>query len=402
MRGSPHFRLRLPAVDHKDGAEPSDRIEMPVSIAPIDELVPDAGVEDQVLLRAIRACILPPTHNRPHPIPSGIDWAEVGKVAARNKMGMLLLRGLSRSAAGIPPDFRSALEEQQKATIHLNTRNLMTLRLVVSTLKANGVESVVLKGPCAQMLLHGDFFVKPSLDVDLLVSRRDFGKAGRMVADSGFAVAEECRSPWWTVFLGEQHFLAASRTLTTVDLHHRTQQPGCPAPREAGAFLSRPASIMVGGMKVPTLSRSDTILLACMSLVKALVHKEPAGGHVCDIAAGLAGHSPEEVAQLAREADRQGLRNTLGLGLRSARLLLRLDAHVDGAERPVMKDVADADLLGMILRPWSSGIRWHRRSRMLWDLCDNESAYLKEISWKIAAELCYTLLQRPRRDRALP
>jgi hypothetical protein len=394
--------LRPPAVDHKDGAQPSDRIEMPVSIAPIDELVPDAAVEDQVLLRAIRACILPPRYNRPRQIPSAIDWGDVGRVAAANKMGMLLLRGLSRSGGDVPPDFRSALEEQQEATIRLNTRNLMTLRLVVSALKANEVESVVLKGPCAQMLLHGDFFAKPSSDVDLLVSRRDFGRAGRIIADCGFAVADECRSPWWTVFLGEQHFLAASRTLTTVDLHHRTQQPGCPAPNEAGAFLSSPASVMVGGMKVPTLSRSDTILLACMSLVKALVHKEPAGGHVCDIAAGLAGHAPEEVAQLAREADRRGLRNTLGLGLRSARLLLGLDARMDKVERTVMEDVADADLLDMILRPWSSGIRWHRRSRMLWDLCDNKSAFLKEICWKIGAELCYTLLQRPRRDRALP
>ena len=69
---------------------------------------------------------------------------------------------------------------------------------MVSALKTNGVESVVLKGPCAQMLVHGDFFAKPSSDVDLLVSRRDFGKAGRIVADSGFAVAEECWSPWWT------------------------------------------------------------------------------------------------------------------------------------------------------------------------------------------------------------
>ena len=55
--------------------EPSDRIEMPVSIAPIDELVPDAGVEDQVLLRAIRACILPPTHNRAAPDPV---WRRLG------------------------------------------------------------------------------------------------------------------------------------------------------------------------------------------------------------------------------------------------------------------------------------------------------------------------------------
>jgi hypothetical protein len=147
---------------------------------------------------------------------------------------------------------------------------------------------------------------------------------------------------------------------------------------------------MVGGLKVPTLSRTNTILLACMSLVKGLVHRDPAGGHVCDIAAGLAGRSPEELAELAEEADRQGLRNTLGLRLRSARLLLGLDARVAGMERAVMAHVADAELIGMILRPWSSATRWQRRSRTLWDLCDNESAYLKEIRWKVAAELCYS------------
>lgn len=52
--------------------------------------------------------------------------------------------------------------------------------------------------------------------------------------------------------------------------------------------------------------------------------------------------------------------------------------------------------------PYRAGARRHGRSRLLWDLCDNESAYLNEICWKIAAELCYTLFQRPRRDQALP
>ena len=368
------------------------------SIVPIDALLPGACIEDQVLLRAVRACILPTALGARQTIPAGVNWRELGRVATRNKMAAFLLRGLNQCAGDVPQEFRTALEKRQEATVHVNTRNLMTLRLLVSTLETHQADGVIFKGPCAQKLVHGDFFMKPSSDVDLLVSRRDFDKVGRIIADNGFAVAEECLSPWWRLFLGEQHFLTTNPTLTPVDLHYRTQQPGCPAPRRADAFLSGSVTVMVGGKKVPTLSRTNSTLLSCMSLVKALIHREPAGGHVCDIVAGVAGHSQEEVARLVEDADRQGLRNTLALGLRSARLLFGLHTRMEAGDHIVLR-VSDADLLGMILRPWSSDIFWRRRSRTLWDLCDNEVTYLREICWKIAGELCYTLYQRPRRAR---
>jgi hypothetical protein len=370
---------------------------MPESIVPIAPPLPGACIEDQVLLRAVQWCILPMAPTGPQTIPEGVNWRELGKVAARNKMAAFLLRGLDRRVGDVPPEFWTALEKQHEATVHVNTRNLMTLRLLVPALGAHRVDGVVFKGPCAQRLVHGDFFMKPSSDVDLLVSGRNFDKVGRILADSGFAVAEECMSPWWKLFLGEQHFLTTNPTLMPIDLHYRTQQPGCPAPRRADAFLSGSVTVMVGGMKVPTLSRTNSTLLSCMSLVKALVHREPAGGHVCDIAAGVAGHSPAEMARLVEDADRQGLRNTLALGLRSARLLLGLPTRLEGDH--VVLRVSNADLLGMILRPWSSDIVWRRRSRTLWDLCDNEVTYLKEICWKVAGELCYMLYRRPGRAR---
>lgn len=372
---------------------------LPSTLSIDPTLPPGASIEDQVLLQAARACILPSGDGMPQAPPLRVNWAELGKVAVRNKMAVLLLRGSGRGADRMPQDFRMALEEQQNAAVLLNTRNLMALRLLVSTLQAHAVESVVLKGPCAQKLVYGDFFVKPSSDVDVLVARRDFERVGCIIADCGFVVAEACRSTWWKVFLGEQHFLSTNRAMTTVDLHHRLQQPGCPAPRRAEAFLSRPTTVLVGNRKVPTLSRTNATLLSCMSLVKALIHREPAGGHVCDIAAGIVGHSPEEMAQLAEDAGRQGLRNTLGLGLRSAALLLGVSARVGGGGRTVLADIPDADLLGMILRPWSNDILWHRRSRTLWDLCDSGPAYLKELSWKIAGELCFMLYRRQQRSR---
>jgi hypothetical protein len=320
----------------------------------------------------------------------------VCEVATRNKLAVLLLRGLSRGDLGAPQHFMAALREQQDATVRLNTLHLVTLRHLVPILEAHRVESVVITGPCAQTLLHGDFFAKPSSDVDLLVARSDFDRAGEVIANSGFAVAEECFSPWWKIFLGEQHFLPSERLRTAVDLHHRTQQPGCPAPWQPEQFLSRAVTVAVGSTKVPTLSRTFATLLSCMSLAKALVHREPAGGHVCDIAAGVRRHTPDQLQQLMDISDRQGLRNTLALGLRSAGLLFGVQGPSRGAGSTVFADVSDADLLRMILRPWASGIPWRRRSSMLQDLCDSRVAYLSEVCWKAAEEVCRRWYQAPR------
>ncbi len=273
---------------------------MAVSILPANQSpLPGAGIEDRVLLRAVRASILGEADEpRPEVSPADADWDRLLEVATRNKLAVLLLRGLNRRIPGAPQRFLATLRDQQDATVRLNTRHLVTLRHLVPILETNRVETIVIKGPCAQMLLHGDFFAKPSSDVDLLVSRRDFDRASAVIANSGFAVAEECFSLWWKVFLGEQHFLTGDRSRTAVDLHHRTQQPGCPAPWEPELFLLQRVAVAVGASKVPTLSRSHATLLSCMSLAKALVHREPAGGHACDIAAGLRGHTRDQLAQL--------------------------------------------------------------------------------------------------------
>jgi hypothetical protein len=363
---------------------------MAVSILPAKESpLPGVGIDDRFLLRAVRATLLGEADEPPLEVsPADADWDQLLEVATRNKLAVLLLRGLGRGALGVPQHFLAALRQQQDIAVQLNTRHLVTLRHLLPILETHQVETIVFKGPCAQMLVHGDFFAKPSSDVDLLVSRRDFDRASTVIANSGFAVAEECFSLWWKLFLGEQHFLTVDRSRTAVDLHHRTQQPGCPAPWEPELFLSQRVTVAVGASKVPTLSRPYATLLSCMSLAKAIVHREPAGGHACDIAAGVRGHTREQLAQLVEVADRQGLRKTLTLGLRSACLLFGVEARLHGSGDTVLASVRDADLLAMILRPWAGGIAWPRRSQMLKELCDSRPAYLQEVCWKAAEEAC--------------
>jgi len=257
----------------------------------------------------------------------------------------------------------------------------------------------VLKGPVAQKLIHGDFFSKPSFDVDLLVLPDEYDLASQIIADNGFALARECSSPWWSMFLGEQHFVSSGLLRSTLDLHYRTQQPGSPGPREGGRFISQSVGVWVGGTQIYTLSRTNSCLLSCMSLSKALMHREPAGSYVSDIATFFIGHRTDELQRLFEEASSQGLRNTLALGLRSAHLLFGIEVGLEKRnERRILKSASDADLMMMILTPHSPEIRWPRRSKMLWDLCDHKAAYPRAICWKIAGDLCRQLYRNRSRS----
>jgi hypothetical protein len=369
---------------------------MYVKIIPVSEIAfPGADKDTQLILRAVRSCILQETDGSLGDACSfGVNWANVIEVSSHNRLGVLLLRGLNRNAIGIPLPHRAAMEKYQLAAVRTNAVNLVTLRHVIPKLESGGVKSIVLKGPVAQKLIHGDFFSKPSFDVDLLVSPAEYEFASQLIVSNGFALARECSSPWWRVFLGEQHFFSSGPLQSTLDLHYRTQQPGSPGPRENGRFIAQSVGVFVGGMHIYTLSRENSCLLSCMSLCKALIHREPAGGHVCDIAAFFKCHQTEQLKRLFEEASGQGLRNTLALGLRAAYLLFGIKVELDEiAEKKMLRSTSDADLMMMILSPHAPAIRWPRRSKMLWDLCDDKSAYPRAISWKIGGDICRQLYQ---------
>jgi hypothetical protein len=373
---------------------------MYVQIVPVSEIAfPGADKDTQLILRAVRSCILQEADSSLKDAWTfGVNWANVIEVSIHNRLGVLLLRGLNRNAIGIPLPHRAAMEKYQLVAVRTNALNLVTLRHLIPKLESGGVKSIVLKGPVAQKLIHGDFFSKPSFDVDLLVSPAEYGLATQLIVANGFALARECASPWWKVFLGEQHFFSSGPVQSTLDLHYRTQQPGSPGPRENGRFISQSVAVFVGGIRIYTLSGANSCLLSCMSLCKALIHREPAGGHVCDIAAFLKCYRNDQLKRLFKEASRQGLRNTVALGLRAAYLLFGIKVELDEiTEKKMLRSTSDADLMMMILSPRARAIRWPRRSKMLWDLCDDKSAYPRAISWKISGDICRQLYQ----DRGL-
>ncbi len=345
--------------------------------------------EIEVLQRAVRAALLQqPDAELAKRTATRLDWDRLVDIARLNKVSVFLLKGLEISDAPAPASARGKLQVYQRATMLMNSRNLSTIRRIATTLGEHGLPLVVYKGPVHQRSLYGNYFQKPAGDVDILVRQEDYARATELIISEGYDLAKECESPWWKLFLGEQHFKARGGDLLTVDLHHRTQQPGCPAPYDPDRFLASREQVTVGGVTVTTLSRTNAFLLACMSLAKGMFHQEAVAGYACDVAAVLADSSPQAAARLLQEAHSQRLLNTVLLAIRTVRILFGIETEIPPQfQHVVCGRTSDRDLRGMALTPELDEVRWPKRREMLWELCDTKWTYPREATWTVSGEI---------------
>ncbi|WP_296744355.1 nucleotidyltransferase family protein [Mesorhizobium sp.] len=332
------------------------------------------------------------------PVPA-ISAANVADIARLNKVAVFLLKALGRAAAAAtPPELPAWLDAYRRRTMAMNATCLGDSILIHQALRDRQVDFVFLKGPLQQHLLYGDHFMKPSGDVDILVSPTGFAAAREALRAIGYEVAGKSRSVWWVRFLGEQHMVRDDGgRASTVDLHHRLQQPGSPSPRDIDGFLRRRRQVEVAGAGMPLISASDTLLLSCISVAKAFFNREPCAGYVCDVRASASRLSEAEQQKVLDHAAEQGLADTLLLGLRAADVLLGGAGTLlsDRATR-ILARIENADLFHMVIAPWLSSLRWPQRRHVLWELCGREPVrYLAEAGWAASADLSRRIFERP-------
>ena len=373
--------------------------------------LPSLSLEEQrrtmdFVLAALAAAVRDSLPDRPGPSPADVDWSLVLHIARRGKLFSPLSRGLN--VLGLEParEFKCAASEYQRATLQINASNLSTISRVATALHEASVPFIIFKGPLQQQVIHNTHFVRPAGDVDVLTSDGDFNRARSTLNGIGYSLPMECASPWWRHFLGEQHLFNENSRYVTVDLHHRTQQPGCPSSRHPLDYFKHVDDISLGRQKVPTFSLVEASLISAISLVKAIFHREPAALYAVDLTVALGKMNAHEQHRLAMLAQRQGLFNTLLLSLRVAE---RLFGSVTGVIKPrAARSSVDESLAAIVLTPWDEGIRWPKRRQLLWELCDpsliggRPGTYLVESLWALTSELCRTTYQRSTTDGLLP
>ncbi|TGP51944.1 hypothetical protein EN873_20260 [bacterium M00.F.Ca.ET.230.01.1.1] len=335
----------------------------------------------------------------PAPAAPAISAADVADIARLNKVGVFLLKALQRAPAeASPPGLRGWLDGYRRRTMAMNVACLADSIAIDRVLRDKRVDFVFLKGPLQQHLLYGDHFMKPSGDVDILVSPASFAAAREALRMIGYEIAGKSRSVWWVRFLGEQHMVREDGARSsTVDLHHRLQQPGSPSPRDTDGFLRRKREVEVAGAAMPITSAADTLLLSSISVAKAFFNREPCAGYVCDVRASASRLSEAEEQMVLDHAAGQGLTDTLLLGLRAADVLLgAAGTLLSQRAARILARIDNADLFHMVVAPWLASLRWPQRRHVLWELCGREPVrYLAEAGWAASADISRRIFERP-------
>lgn len=351
------------------------------SIAPI---APDAELRERecsdLVVDLCRSGLLGIACPEPALRAERIDLDGFAALVGSNRLWSACARGFAASGVAPPAALAEAIRAGRGRALILNARVIATARYVLPRLREHGIDAVTMKGPLFYHLLHGDFLFRRSNDLDLLVPRAQFGAAKAVLAKLGFQTDPAHAGSWWTFSLGEIHLSPDDPGHCVVDLHHRVQQPGCPAPRDISLFLSDPAVVELADVAVPSISRMSALLLACLTLAKGVVHRSPSGMHAYDVAAGFLRLDAGDRAAFWRLASRQRLVNTVRFALTAAERVFNLPLQ---SERMAEAGVSDKPVpwFNMVFRPDREGLVWPRRRELLWQMCDGDGPGTRAASY---------------------
>lgn len=310
------------------------------------------------------------------------DLHEAAQLARRNKLFSVFFRTAARSAQNLE-EFEDLAKADAKRAFEYNSSHIVSISRLSNILDEAELPYFFYKGPLSQKRLHNSFFMRASADIDVLVAPNAYALASRLLRDNGLKLPVELDRFWWWGVLGEQHFLLPEG-VGSLDLHRKLQQPGAPAPRYPGRFLScrETMSLGQGTVWVPSLIHSS--LISAMNLVKGVQHKEPSGAHGYDLLQAMQLLETQGRVALWHEAALQGLESTLAFALIASNSAFGLAPDKVLLKRfPVFAAMDAGRLLLEPDHPEMSGVK---RRTVLSALCGKKPSYLWESGYWMTSE----------------
>ena len=238
-------------------------------------------------------------------------------IAQANKILKPVLKQFEKLGIAVPDEAKSTVAVYSRKAMKNNAAALATLCEVAGKLSEAGIVHAAFKGPVRQIALGQDVFERPVADVDILVKKSDFFRATDILKGMGYWIPLFCDSPWWRYYLGEHPLIPQGGHRIGVDLHHRTQHPSCPRPRDQAALLEDLQWTEIGGERVPIFGTTSIFLNTVMSIVKGLANREPTGGHVLDLGRQLAAADEQRLTEFDQAAKAQRLEKSYSVAKRA-------------------------------------------------------------------------------------
>ncbi len=326
---------------------------------------------------------------------SEIESGLVLSIAKRNKIAGLIGRGARNAGLSISGELAKSLAEEQSVAIAKNLNNLQETNTVCELLRQKGVPFAVMKGPLRTYQVFSGLDARSSNDIDVLVRRTDYRVAGQILCNEGYKRGVPIDDSWWHDHLGESPFLPL-QSRCIVDIHHKVQQPGGPAPADIGAFLTLAEEISVANRKYTVLHSHSALLLAYISASKAQRSGEPWLAYAAEIALAKDCMGNDEKAEFFKYAHFQKLDALL------AQVDSVIDRIFDGARLSVDQAPGDDQSVRLAINAFGGLIceqqRFHR-SRLLWEWTKGAGSQRMLRFAQLSAQRMISDLCRPKPGR---
>lgn len=206
-------------------------------------------------------------------------WDALVPLAWRHGVASLLYRNLEGFAADglVPRAAQRRLYLLYEKTSYQNRRLLRTLGQVLDLFAEHRIPVLTLKGAFLAQQIYGDVSLRPFLDLDLLIDRRDYPRTRKLLLGEGFELAGGILSErlCW-----EYHFNLpfVSKNEVVVELHWNLIDTFSCHVLDVAAFWSRAEHTSLCGRSARVLCLEDLIThLACHLAMHGYVNEAIVG-----------------------------------------------------------------------------------------------------------------------------
>jgi len=274
---------------------------------------------------------------------ASFDWSGAIELARAHGVLPSLYRFLAAHPSLVPSRLMRELRFDCEENTLRNRRLARELVRLSALLEARAITPIVFKGPVLAQLAYGDVGGRSFLDLDLLVSRDQVGRARAILDANGFAPHETGpETLGGGFFQASAHPFVNPATGTAVDLHWALTPSYFPFAPDAEVVRRRSIRLRLEEGEVATLAPHDHLLFICVHGAK---HGWSLLRMITDVAALLGAEQPFDWTALCAEAEERGSLSMLLLGVTLAHDAL-------GARLPpAMVDRARCDPIAKTLAP---------------------------------------------------
>ena len=231
------------------------------------QLISRLGVEQRLLLSVCSLEGSDGRHEAKELIEKPFSWAQLVALSERHRMLPLLYKNLKGDFEGfsIPPSFKEKYSIQTQQTLRLATEAVR----ISSILNNERIPNIVLKGPLMGQQLYGDLAIRPSRDIDIMVTPDNMAACHRVFLREGYKLIYpdfELSPRQWNYYQRHKNQIAYRhlQSGTMVELHWRIFSQESLFPVTLDQIFAERDELIIAGKSISLLSKAHCFEFLCL------------------------------------------------------------------------------------------------------------------------------------------